>query len=186
VSTFRGGDRPRFAEEEFSDVCSMPRANYEPWGLYRKPFRGRLADNLKKWGTGGLRRNREDVPFGDVIESRRTPEEERQLADHPSLKPQAFMRQIVWAALPLGNGIVLDPFMGGGATIAACEAVGYDSIGIEIDEKFHTVAVEAIPRLAALPVEVERHDLNGVSYEVTEEMAQLRLLERGDGYDASP
>ena len=39
------------------------------------------------------------------------------------------MRQIVRASLPLGNGIVLDPFMGGGSTIAAAIAVGYESIG---------------------------------------------------------
>jgi hypothetical protein len=47
------------------------------------------------------------------------------------LKPQAFMRQIVRAALPLGEGVVLDPFMGGGSTIAAAVAVGYASVGVE-------------------------------------------------------
>src|SRR6266567_2772613 len=51
---------------------------------------------------------------------------------HPSLKPQSFMRQIVRASLPLGEGVVLDPFTGGGSTIAAAIAVGYQSIGIEL------------------------------------------------------
>jgi DNA modification methylase len=159
VKTFRGGDRPKGAEEEYKDVCSMPRANYEPWGLYRKPFVGTLSDNLAKWGTGGLRRNAEDIPFSDVIESTRTPEVEREIALHPSLKPQAFIRQLVWAALPLGKGVVLDPFAGGGSTIAAAEAIGYDSIGIEIDAKFYRIAQEAIPKLSKIPVSLENHSL---------------------------
>ena len=69
---------------------------------------------------------------------------------HPSLKPQAFMRQIVRASLPLGEGVVLDPFMGGGSTVAAAVAVGYESIGIEVDPVFFGMAQEAIPRLARL------------------------------------
>jgi site-specific DNA-methyltransferase (adenine-specific) len=62
------------------------------------------------------------------------------------------MRQIVRASLPLGTGVVLDPFMGGGSTIAAAMAVGYDSIGIEIDPVFFKIAEQAIPRLADLGV----------------------------------
>jgi site-specific DNA-methyltransferase (adenine-specific) len=51
----------------------------------------------------------------------------------------------------MGSGIVLDPFMGGGSTIAAAVSIGYESIGIEIDPQFFGAALEAIPALAALP-----------------------------------
>ena len=47
---------------------------------------------------------------------------------------------------------VLDPFMGGGSTIAAALAVGYESIGLEIDPAFFRMAVRAIPRLARAPI----------------------------------
>ena len=119
VQTLRGGDRPKNAHEEFSGVSVMPRSSWEPWGLFRKPCEGRVQDNLRKWKTGGLRRISRDQPFFDVIQSAPTRAEERAIANHPSLKPQAFMRQVVRAALPLGEGVVLDPFMGGGSTIAA-------------------------------------------------------------------
>jgi DNA modification methylase len=95
--------------------------------------------------TGGLRRVSSDVPFGDVITSSPTRSEERSFAPHPSLKPQSFMRQIVRASLPLGTGVVLDPFMGGGSTIAAAISLGYDSIGIELDEEFFEMAAKAVP-----------------------------------------
>jgi DNA modification methylase len=150
VQTLRGGDRPKNAHTEFSEVTVMPRSAWEPWGLFRKPCEGRVQDNLRKWKTGGLRRISSDAPFSDVILSSPTRSEERSISPHPSLKPQSFMRQIVRASLPLGAGVVLDPFMGGGSTIAAAIAVGYESIGIELDQTFLKIATKGIPALASL------------------------------------
>ncbi len=150
VQTLRGGDRPKNAHKEFTNVTVMPRSGWEPWGLFRKPCQGRVQDNLRQWKTGGLRRLSEEHPFGDVIKSVPTRGREREIAPHPSLKPQAFMRQVVRASLPLGEGVVLDPFMGGGATIAAARAVGYRSIGVEMDQEYYKMAVQAIPELATL------------------------------------
>lgn len=150
VKTLRGGDRPKNAHGEFAAVTVMPRSGWEPWGLFRKPCEGRVQDNLRRWKTGGLRRISMEQPFEDVIRSAPTRPEERRIAPHPSLKPQAFMRQIVHAALPLGSGIVLDPFMGAGSTIAAALALGADSIGIENDPMFFKIAERAIPKLAEL------------------------------------
>ncbi len=150
VMTLRGGDRPKAAHEEFSQVSVMPRSMWEPWLIYRKPLEGRAQDNLRKWKTGGFRRPSPQRPFGDVLRSSPTRREERLLAPHPSLKPQAFMRQLVRGVLPLGGGIVLDPFAGSGSTLAAAEAVGYRSIGVEKDPHYFEMASRAIPKLAAL------------------------------------
>lgn len=152
VMTMRGGDRPKAAHTEFSDVSVMPRSMWEPWLVFRRPVEGRIQDNLRRWRTGGFRRPTPERPFGDVIESSPTPKRERAVAPHPSLKPQALLRQLVRAVLPLGEGVVLDPFAGAGSTLAAATAVGYDSIGIEKDPDYYAVARAAIPRLAALPV----------------------------------
>lgn len=152
VQTLRGGDRPKNAHDEFTNVTVMPRSGWEPWGLFRKPCEGRVQDNLRRWKTGGLRRLAADLPFSDVIPSAPTRAEERTIAQHPSLKPQGFMRQIVRASLPLGEGVVLDPFMGGGSTIAAAVAVGYESIGVEMDPEFFKIAERAIPDLARFSV----------------------------------
>jgi len=148
--TMRGGDRPKAAHEEFSEVSMMPRSAWEPWVVFRKPLEGRAQDNLRKWKTGGFRRPSMDKPFTDVIDSSPTGKNERILAPHPSLKPQSFMRQIVRAVLPLGEGVILDPFAGSGSTLAAAEAVGYRSIGIEKDTHFFDIACNAIPNLASL------------------------------------
>ncbi len=147
--TMRGGDRPKGAHEEFSHVSVMPRSMWEPWLAFRKPLDGRARDNLRKWKTGGFRRPGATRPFGDVIASAPARRAEKELAPHPSLKPQAFLRQLVRGVLPLGKGVVLDPFAGAGSTLAASNAVGYESIGIERDRNYFLMGAAAIPRLTA-------------------------------------
>jgi len=155
VRTLRGGDRPKNAEEEFPGVSSMPRGCYEPWGLLRKPLlpKMRVSDCLREFQTGALRRTPEGNPFGDLIPSERTPQRERRVANHPSIKPQSFLRRIVHAALPLGKGIIADPFMGSGSTIAEAEAVGVAAIGIERHAEYFQMALKSVPRLAAIQVD---------------------------------
>jgi DNA modification methylase len=128
----------------------MPRSMWEPWLVFRKPVEGRVQDNLRKWKVGGFRRPSADKPFGDVIVSAPTHKGERALAPHPSLKPQAFLRQIVRAVLPLGEGTILDTFAGSGSTLAAADVIGYQSIGVEKDEAYFRMARDSIPRLASL------------------------------------
>lgn len=152
VQTLRGGDRPKGAEEEFADVSMMARSCWEPWGIFRKPMEGTAAENLRQWGTGGLRRISEDEPFKDVIPCSPTRGREKEIAPHPSLKPQRFMRQVVRAALPLGIGIVYDPFAGSSSTLAAAEANGYLSIGTDRDTGYYALGREAFAPLSTLPL----------------------------------
>ncbi|MBZ5545897.1 MAG: site-specific DNA-methyltransferase, partial [Acidobacteriia bacterium] len=62
---------------------------------------------------------------------------------------------VTFGRMPDGVGTVLDPFMGGGSTIAAALAVGYESIGIENDPVFYRVAERAIPKLAEFGTEAK-------------------------------
>ena len=168
VRTLRGGDRPKNAEDEFPGVCSMPRGCYEPWGILRKPLphKMKVSDCLREYQTGALRRLPDGKPFSDVIVSERTPKQERAIASHPSLKPQSFMRQLVWAALPLGEGVIADPFMGSGSTVAAAEAMGQKCIGVERYSDYFEMSEYAIPALAALRIRtISRHSLEALEEE---------------------
>lgn len=170
TKTLRGGDRPKGAHDhpEYEMVSSMPRVWWEPWLLYRKPFDGRLEDNLDQWQVGGLRRESMDRPFVDLLGNGKTPRRETEIVRdahpesgdgaeaHPNLKPQSLMRELCHAALPLREGVILDPFMGSGATIAAATALGYESVGIEIDSTFFEMAENAIPNLAEIETDIEK------------------------------
>lgn len=147
----RGGDRPKLAEKEFPAVCVTPRGGYEPWMLFRKPIAERtVAENLRRWGTGGLRRLAGEKPLPDVIQSTRTPDIEANLAKHPTMKPQHLLRILVRAMLPCAEGVVLDTFAGSGSTLAAAEAIGYESIGTELDAHYYEEATRLIPLLAKM------------------------------------
>ncbi len=150
VKTLRGGDRPKGAHLEYAEISVVPRSCWEPWLILRKPCEGRVKDNLKKWKTGALRRPEENTPFRDLINSRPARGLEKSLAPHPSLKPQAFLRQVVRAALPIGEGVILDPFMGSGSTIAAATSLGFKSIGLEKNKTYYLMALKAIPSLSRL------------------------------------
>ncbi len=71
------------AEERqgFSDVSSMPRGCYEPWGIFRKPLlpKMKVSDCLKEFQTGGLRR----LPNGKPFVARRQTDKRRGRASNP-------------------------------------------------------------------------------------------------------
>jgi site-specific DNA-methyltransferase (adenine-specific) len=151
VKTLRGGDRPKGAEKEFAGVSVMPKSNWEPWGLFRKPLaEDTVAENLRKWKTGGMRRISADEPFRDLLECPPARGDERSMSTHPSLKPQRLMRALVRAALPLAEGVILDPFSGSGSTLAAAQALGYRAIGIERDPIYFAESMQTVPQLAAI------------------------------------
>jgi DNA modification methylase len=168
VKTLRGGDRPKNAHEQYTDVSVSPRSCYEPWLIFRRPCQGTVRENLQTWRTGGLRRVDVNKPFSDVIISRPCRGIEKQLAPHPSLKPQSFMRKIVWAALPLSEGLILDPFMGSGSTLAAAESLGLRSLGLELDSEYFKMAKKAIPALTKLPTNEDAQ-----SFPLEEEPSQV-------------
>ncbi len=186
--SFRGGDRPKNAEKEFPEVCVSAKGAYEPWMLFRKPIETKtVAENLRRWKAGGLRRLSAEKPLPDAIPSGRTPKFEERISDHPCLKPQRFMRIIVRALLPLGEGTILDPFMGSGSTIAAAEAVGYHSIGLELDSEYFRIAEAAIPRLASLYPRFKGQDLEAelgatVEPECMEAQLAFALAEQPPAY----
>lgn len=151
VQTLRGGYKPKGAETDFPDISVMPRACWEPWGIFRKPFEGTVADNLRRWGTGGLRRTSNGEPFKDVIQCSPTRGREKEIAPHPSLKPQRFLRKVVRASLPLGIGIIYDPFAGSASTLAAADAAGYRAVGTDRDSQYLEMGRRAFAELVALP-----------------------------------
>lgn len=62
---------------------------------------------------------------------------------HPTVKPLALMRWLVRLACPPG-GTVLDPFLGSGTTLMACEIEGLHGIGIEQSEEYAAIARQRI------------------------------------------
>jgi site-specific DNA-methyltransferase (adenine-specific) len=70
---------------------------------------------------------------------------------HQSPKPEALMRRLLSVVCEEGE-VVLDPFLGGGATLAAAKASGRRAIGIEIEERYCEIAAQRCAQ-EVLPLE---------------------------------
>jgi len=68
---------------------------------------------------------------------------ENRTFSHPSQKPLELMRWCV-GMLPDDHGIVVDPFMGSGTTLAACKMEGLTAIGIEVEERYCELAADRL------------------------------------------
>jgi DNA modification methylase len=68
-------------------------------------------------------------------------------ADHPHVKPVDLMIQLIEAT----SGVILDPFMGSGTTLVACQRSGRAGIGIELDPKHFATACRRVDEAARQP-----------------------------------
>ncbi len=62
---------------------------------------------------------------------------------HPTVKPVKLMEYLITLITP-PNGIVLDPFFGSGTTGVAAVNLGFNYIGIELDERYVEIAKRRI------------------------------------------
>ena len=67
---------------------------------------------------------------------------------HPTIKPlELVKRHILHTSKP--NDIVLDPFMGSGTTAVASKELGRQYVGMEIEPKWHKIAVDRVSGINA-------------------------------------
>ena len=62
---------------------------------------------------------------------------------HPTQKPVEILTKMIEDSSEPG-GVVLDTFMGSGSTAVACLKAGRDYIGVDLDERYHSIALQRI------------------------------------------
>jgi site-specific DNA-methyltransferase (adenine-specific) len=68
-------------------------------------------------------------------------------SDHPNEKPRDLLRQLIETTTAPGD-VVVDPFMGCGNTVIEAYALGREFFGIELEERWHRVAVDVVHHMA--------------------------------------
>jgi len=61
--------------------------------------------------------------------------------DHPTMKPVALWAELIGNSTTPGQ-VAVDPFLGSGTTVVACERLGRRALGVEIDPRYVDVVVE--------------------------------------------
>lgn len=105
--------------------------------LGRSPYQWQHEPCLYGWKKGGKHNWYSDRKQTTIWEYDRP----KSSKDHPTMKPVALMAYPIQNSC-MSNCIVLDPFLGSGSTLIACEQTNRICYGIELDEKFADVIVK--------------------------------------------
>jgi hypothetical protein len=143
-----GNERKTIA---FGDLMLAPPTGTKLVGAYRKP-----VDAGLRGAMGGVRRDLEAVyligPWPSGIGGRSSlfatgavligsPNGVvAKAGGHPHTKPQDVLEEL----LLLTEGVVADPFAGGGSTLVAARAHGRRIIGIELEERYCEIAAKRL------------------------------------------
>lgn len=104
--------------------------------LGRSPYQWQHEPCLFGWKLGGKHQWYSDRKQTTIWEYDRP----KSSKEHPTMKPVALMAYPIKNSC-MSNCIVLDPFLGSGSTLIACEETDRICYGIELDEKFADVIV---------------------------------------------
>ena len=105
--------------------------------LGRSPYQWQHEPCLFGWKKGGKHLWYSDRKQTTIWEYDRP----KASKDHPTMKPIALMAYPIKNST-MTNCIVLDPFLGSGSTLIACEETRRICYGVELDEKFMDVIVK--------------------------------------------
>lgn len=105
--------------------------------LGRSPYQWQHEPCLFGWKTNGKHEWYSDRKQTTIWEYDRP----KASKDHPTMKPVQLMAYPIRNS-SMTNGIVLDPFLGSGSTLVACEETDRVCRGIELDRKFVDVIVK--------------------------------------------
>ena len=104
--------------------------------LGRSPYQWQHEPCLFGWKVGGKHQWYSDRKQTTIWEYDRP----KSSKEHPTMKPVALMAYPIQNSC-MSNCIGLDPFLGSGSTLIACEETNRICYGIELDEKFVDVIV---------------------------------------------
>jgi len=70
--------------------------------------------------------------------------------EHPTQKPLGVMKWCI-EHLPKDAKTILDPFMGSGTTLVACQRLGRSGVGIELDPDYFQIACDRVQKAVDQP-----------------------------------
>lgn len=128
----------------------------EPICFANKPIEGKFVNNFLKYNVGllnttinvGENRFPSNVLTTEEINlfmdksfliGKPTKKEKGEFNDHPSVKPVELMEHLIKLFTKEG-ATILDPFMGSGTTLIACENLNRNGIGFEKNEEYYDIS----------------------------------------------
>jgi len=153
------------------NLCIWAKSNGGMGSFYRSQhelvlvFKKGDAPHINNVQLGKYGRNRSNVWAYDGCNSL-SPDRRADLKLHPTVKPVAMIADAIRDSSKRG-GLVLDPFLGSGTAVIACEQTGRICAGLELDPGYMDVIVR---RWEAFTGNQARHAATGMTFEGIGEM----------------
>lgn len=128
-------ERPAFTK----NVLIWDKGNSPGMGDLSMPW-GHSHEEIYVIGTGFTGKR-----IGSVLryQNIQTSDKGKNGRNHPNEKPLDLMRHLIEYS-PVGGGVIIDPFMGSGSTLVACQQLGRRCIGFDIEQRWCDVAVSRL------------------------------------------
>ncbi len=159
------------------NLCVWTKSNGGMGSFYRSQhelvmvFKKGDVPHINAVQLGRFGRNRSNVWSYDGCNSL-SPERREDLKLHPTVKPVAMIADAIRDCSDRG-GLILDPFLGSGTAVIACEQTGRVCAGLELDPKYTDVTVR---RWEAFTGHQARHAGTGLTFEELGEMRNGKQL----------
>jgi DNA modification methylase len=128
---------------------SLYRSQHELLPLFKKGSAPHV-NNIMLGQRGRHRSNLWTYPGASSLGS----DARRGLQDHPTVKPTAMLEDALLDMTNRGD-IILDPFLGSGSTLIACEKTGRICRGLELDPLYADVIIRRFEALTGVPAVLE-------------------------------
>ena len=116
---------------------------------YTAPKRKRTTEELARLNME-QRERYPDAAFDSVLDIPCVNNRSGDRTSHPSQKPEDLMGALV-GAFSSRTQTILDPFMGSGTTLVACQRLGRQGIGIELDPEYYAIACKRVQEVVNNP-----------------------------------
>jgi site-specific DNA-methyltransferase (adenine-specific) len=116
---------------------SALRNEWEAIVLVQKPLINNYWETIQETNVGLFKTINNDGSFQSNILENLSHKEKDEKYEHCTVKPLVLMKKLVDMLVPPHkDNIILDPFAGSGTTLVAAQELGFDYIGIEIEENY--------------------------------------------------
>lgn len=113
------------------------RNEWEAIILVQKPLINNYWETLQKTGVGVFKTVNIDGSFQSNILENLSRKDSEEKFDHCTVKPLGLIKKLIDTLVPVHeDNIILDPFSGSGTTLVAAKELGFDYIGIEVEENY--------------------------------------------------
>ncbi|MEM6361903.1 MAG: site-specific DNA-methyltransferase [Bacteroidota bacterium] len=113
------------------------RNEWEAIILVQKPLMNNYWNTLQNTNVGVFKTVNEDGSFQSNILENLSKKGKDEKFDHCTVKPLMLIKKLVDTLVPPHKeNIVLDPFAGSGTTLVAADELGFNYVGIEIEENY--------------------------------------------------